>query len=124
MLLDIFLDFQKAFDSVDRCILLDELSFYGLCAIAHDCFYSYFSNRSQSLNCNYNASDLNTMKCGVPQCSIVGPLLFLTYINDLLSISKHFMPILFADGTNLFCTGSNLHDVVCQINQGIKIIYS
>ena len=120
----LFLDFQKAFDTVDHCILLDKLSFYGVRGIAHDWFYSYLSNRSQSVNYNDHESDLKMMKCGVPQGSILGPLLFLIYINDLPSVSKYFMPILFADDTNLFCTGPNLHDIVCQINQEIKIIYS
>ena len=120
----LFLDFQTALDTVDHCILLDKLSFYGVRGIAHDWFYSYLSNRSQSVNYNDHESDLKMMKCGVPQGSILGPLLFLICINDLPSVSKYFMPILFADDTNLFCTGPNLHDIVCQINQEIKIIYS
>ena len=120
----LFLDFQKAFDTVDHCILLDKLSFYGVRGIARDWFYSYLSDRSQSVNYNDHESDLKMMKCGVPEGFILGPLLFLIYINDLPSVSKYFMPILFADDTNLFCTGLNLHDIVCQINQEIKIIYS
>ena len=120
----LFLDFQKAFDTVDHCILLDKLSLYGVRGIAHDWFCSYLSNRSQSVNYNDNESDLKTIKCGVPQGSMLGPLLFLIYINDLPSVFKYFMPILFTDDTNLFCTGPNLHDIVCQINQEIKIIYS
>ena len=120
----LFSYFQKAFDTVDHCILLDKLSSYGVRGIAHDWFYSCLSNRSQSVNYNDYESDLKTIKCGVPQDSILGPLLFLIYINDLPSVSKYFMPILFADETNLFCTGPNLHDIVCQKNQEIKTISS
>ena len=92
----------------------------GICI----CIYMYLSNRSQSVNYNDYESDLKTIKCGVPHGSVLGSLLFLIYINDLSSVSKYFMPILFADDTNLFCTGPNLHDIVCQINQEIKIVYS
>ena len=68
-------------------------------------------------------SDYQEIKCGVPQGFVLGPLLFLTYINDLPSVSKllcHF----FADDTNLFCIGKNLGDIVNEINVGIDKIYS
>ena len=119
----IFLDFQKAFDTVDHCILLDKLYMYGIRGIAHDWFLSYLSNRSQAVVYNNHESDFKAMKCGVPQGSILGPLLFLIYINDLPSVSNFFMPILFADDTNLFCTGKNLKDVVSQINVEIGKVY-
>ena len=117
----IFLDFQKAFDTVDHCILLDKLHIYG---IAHDWFSSYMSKRHQSVMYNNFESDYKEIKCGVPQGSVLGPLLFLFYINDLPSVSKLFMPILFADDTNLFCTGKNLGDIVNEINVEIDKIYS
>ena len=101
----IFLDFQKAFDTVDHCILLDKLHIYGIRGIAHDWFSSYLSGRLQSVMYNTHESDPMEIKCGVTQGSILGPLFFVTYINDLPSVSKLFKPILFADDTNLFCTG-------------------
>ena len=67
-------------------------------------------------------SDYKEIKCGVPQGSVLGALLFLIYINDLPSVSKFFM--LFADDTNLFCTGKKLGYIVFEINVGLDKIYS
>ena len=120
----IFLDFQKAFGTVDHCILLDKLYFHGIRGQAFDWFSSYLHNRQQLVNYYGYESDLKTIKCGVPQGSILGPLLFLLYINDLPQVSEYFMPILFADDTNLFATGYNLNDVVSEINKEIANIYA
>ena len=120
----VFIDFQKAFDTVDHCILLDKLKSYGIRGTAQDWFRSYLQNRMQLVNYNGCESELRKIRCGVPQGSILGPLLFLVYINDLTAVSDYFMPILFADDTNLICTGSNLNDTVDQINREIDKIYA
>ena len=68
-------------------------------------------------------SDLKRIKCGVPQGSILGPLLLLLYINDLPQASEYFMPVLFADDTKLFATGYNLNDI-SRINKEIDNVYA
>ena len=100
-----FHDFHKAFDTVNHGILLDKLYHYSLRGPAYDWFSSYLNKRYQFVVYNGCESEYKYIQCGVPQGSILGPLLFLIYINDLPSVSNLFMPILFADDTNLFCTG-------------------
>ena len=95
--LGVFLDFSKAFDTVDHSILLDKLYHYGVRGCAYHWFQSYLSNRSQRVTYDGVKSSLGFIKCGVPQGSILGPLLFLLYINDLSPVCKHAFPILFAD---------------------------
>ena len=124
----IFLDFSKAFDTVDHSILLRKLSHYGIRGNALDWFENYLSGRTQYVTYNGVSSQYKSISCGVPQGSILGPLLFLVYINDLCSLCKHTAPILFADDTNLFCNGTDLqemekciNDKPAQISQWLKV---
>ena len=98
----IFLDLSKAFDTVNYDILLQKLLHYGFAGITHTWFQNYIYDRQQFVIVNGKASDSATLTCGVPQGSILGPLLFLIYINDLAAALSSLFPVLFADDTNLF----------------------
>ena len=98
----IFLNLSKAFDTVNHDILFDKLSHYGIRGVVLDWLKSYLRNRYQFVQYNKSTSSFKTITCGVPQGSILGPLVFLLYVNDLCNVSKLFEVILFADDTNLF----------------------
>ena len=103
----IFLDFAKAFDTVNHDILLSKLEYYGIRGLALDWFKSYLHNRMQCTEVGDTQSKLDYIKCGVPQGSVLGPLLFLLYINDITDSSKVFKFTLFADDTSLFYSHKN-----------------
>ena len=98
----IFLDFAKAFDTVNHKILLDKLAYYGVKDQTLGLFDSYLTNRTQTVEVNGVMSDVGTIKHGVPQGSILGPLLFLLYINDISKSSDILQFFLFADDTTVF----------------------
>ena len=97
----VFVDFQKAFDTVNHKILLQKLQHYGVRGIANKWFETYITNRKQYVSINGNDSALQTLSYGVPQGSVLGPLLFLIYINDLHLAIPHSTVHHFADDTNL-----------------------
>ena len=102
--ISIYMDLSKAFDTLNHDILLDKLSYYGVEGTALQWFDSYLSNRSMYVEIDNMKSSVRTLTTGVPQGSILGPLLFLIYMNDISNSSNLFKFILFADDTNLFST--------------------
>lgn len=114
--LGIFLDLSKAFDTVDHNILLSKLFHYGIRGVAHDWFLDYLSNRKQLVIFNDCSSLLRDISCGVPQGSILGPLLFILYINDLPLCSKKLSFSLFADDTSILYKTNKPHSSISLIN--------
>ena len=112
----IFLDLSKAFDTVDHTILLKKLEYYGVRGIAKDWFCSYLSNRKQFVSVGNYKSEMSSIACGVPQGSVLGPLLFLLYINDFNSSAEGIEFHLFADDSNLFYSHENLHPLEEKLN--------
>ena len=102
-----FLDLSKAFDTIDHQILFTKLEHYGIRDVALQWIKSYFSCRQQFVQINQTCSSMQTIKCGVPQGSILGPLFFILYINDLPKASKLTELLLFADDTSIFFSHSN-----------------
>jgi hypothetical protein len=118
----ILLDFAKAFDTVNHEILLSKLEHYGIRGNALDWFKSYLSDRMQCTEIGDTQSKLDYVKCGVPQGSILGPLLFLLYINDIVMSSDVFKFILFADDTSLFYSHKNKNEATDILNTELSKI--
>ena len=118
----IFVDLQKAFDIVDHKILLPKLEYYGIRVVCTDLFKSYWSDRKQFVSINGYNSDLMTVDCGVPQCSVLGPLLFLIYINDLRKAIQYCKVHDFADDTNLFHRSKSVKNLNKQISRDMKLL--
>ena len=102
--ISIFLDFSKAFDTIDHKILLEKFERYGVSEISLKLIKDYFTNRLQYVSYDNIDSDTLPIKTGVPQGSILGPLFFIIYVNDLATVSRYFHTIMYADDSTLMTT--------------------
>ena len=129
----VFLDLSKEFDTLNHTILIEKLRYYGLNDTSLNWFHSYLHDRLQFTEYNSVCSDVVTLSTGVPQGSILGPLLFIIYMNDIQAATSNFKAILYADDTNLvspLCSFSssnsvnsnNLSEVTASINNELSCV--
>lgn len=112
----IFIDLKKAFDTVNHGILLNKLEHYGFRGIINDWFSSYLNNRTQTTELKCHISNKAAITCGVPQGSVLGPLLFLLYANDIQYSSDKFNFYLFADDTNILYADKDIKSLETLVN--------
>ena len=116
IVIGIYLDLQKAFDTVDHSILLAKLYNYGIRGNVYNWFKDYLYDRQQFVSIKGINSDTASVLYGVPQGSVLGPLLFLIYVNDIYSCIDDATVKLFADDTNLFVSGQTIDEVSAMAN--------
>ena len=119
----IYTDFSKAFDKVSHRLLLLKLRKVGICGKLHSWFKSYLLGRHQCVVLDGAVSQSTKVTSGVPQGSILGPLMFLIYINDLPDVLQHCSPLLFADDTKIYCKINSITDCML-IQEDINLLYS
>ena len=120
--ISLFIDFSKAFDTLNHAILIRKLEHYGVRGIALDYIQNYLTNRTQCVDLEGSLSSHMQITCGVPQGSILGPLLFIIYVNDIFSCSKILRLFLFADDTTIVNRGKNLTHLIHQTNSELILI--
>ena len=116
----VFLDLKKAFDTVDHEIRLTKMNYYGVQGVALDWFNSDLTNRTQRCLVNGSLSKTCSLKCGVPQGKILGPLLFLIYINDMPNCLSSCKPRMYADDTHITYAGADLNSIQSNLNHDLS----
>ena len=119
----IFIDLTKAFDTVNHDILLDKMEMYGIRGNTHSLFKNYLTNRKQYVRVNNINSDMREITCGVPQGSVLGPLLFILYINDIANCCNEGYFRIFADDTGIFCHSNDITSLIQKSEIILKNVY-
>ena len=120
----IFVDLRKAFDTVDHCRLIEKLKNYRVLETELDWFTDYLFNRHQTVIYDCHKSKRHPVFCGVPQGSILGPLLFVAYINDLPAVLSFSNIIMYADDTILFYSHKNMNDIQEDLDKDMNAVAS
>lgn len=120
----LFVDFSKAFDSVDHSKLLEKMFCLNLNENTRKLFKSYLQNRKQYTDVNNSASEMKYINCGVPQGSILGPLFFNIFINDIFNLKLHGKIQLYADDATLFYSTDSYESIINMIKEDIKMLSS
>ena len=117
-----FIDLKKTFNTVAHSILLKKLYAYGIRGNMLESCKSYLTDRSQFVMYNGAMSDLKSVKCGVPQGSVLGLLFFIAYMNGILNAFQLLYNILYAEDTCIYLSGKDLHSLICTMNTEVNRI--
>lgn len=123
IIIAVFLDFQRAFETIDQNLLVKKLAKYGVVNNSLDWFNSYLSNRKQIVKIGETKSQELNNSLGVPQGSILGPLLFILYINHIPACLKHCVAKMFADDTLVYVISDRIDEATQKINEDLNILY-
>lgn len=118
----VLLDFSAAFDVIDHELLLMKLLSYGFKDSATDFMRSYLANRKQCVMFNGTFSNIETLQCGIPQGSCLGPLLFSIFVNDLPYVSKNAGMVIYADDTTMYVSAENNEQVSRLLQQELMLV--
>ena len=117
-----FLDIEKCFDTIHHGILLQKLECYGIQGYALQWFKQYLTNRTQCVRLGNCLSDINPISIGVPQGSVLGPILFLLYVNDLPQHIKNEQCNMFADDTIIYSSGQSISEIQSKLQMTIDSV--
>ena len=117
---EVFIDLRKAFGTVDHDILLTKPDHYGIRGLSKDWFRSYLKGRQQLVSIGSQASTIKEIVSGLPQGSVLGPLLYLICINDLHSCVKYSKAYHFADDTNITFSDSSQETLAKRMNYDLR----
>jgi len=120
--MSIFCDLSKAFDVINPDILLNKLNFYEIRGIVNKRFSSYLSNRIQYVQIDDRESDVQHIVCGVPQGSILGPLLYLIYVNDISTFTNAYI-LSFADDTSMYINHNDINRLYSKAIYAMNCLY-
>lgn len=120
--LGVFIDLKKAFDTVSHTVLLNKLTSIGICGTAYDMLKSYLSNRTQIVKIGQCKSQPRPVSFGVPQGSIMGPLLFLVYVNNIHDIGLKGEITMYADDTSLFYFGQSIGNIIADAQDDLNLL--
>ena len=121
-LVSVFLDLSKAFDTVDHLLLIRKLHFYNFSIDTIKLISNYLSNRTVRANIDGTLSKSEKMNVGIPQGTVLGPVLFIVYINDMCHLPLSSILVLFADDTSAYLSGLNLTEILEKLAKDMEII--